>query len=56
MPDYKGGVNMEKRVTHVPAKPTLQALKRVAAYARVSSGKDARITRIVSNKPVLSFC
>ena len=34
---------MEKRVTHVPAKPTLQALKRVAAYARVSSGKDAML-------------
>ena len=34
---------MEKRVTHVPAKPTLQTLKRVAAYARVSSGKDAML-------------
>ena len=43
MPDYKGGVTMERRVTHVPAKPTLQALKRVAAYARVSSGKDAML-------------
>ena len=34
---------MEKQVTRVPVKPTLERLKNVAAYARVSSGKDAML-------------
>ena len=34
---------MEKQVTRVPAKPTLERLKNVAAYARVSSDKDAML-------------
>ena len=34
---------MEKQVMKLPAKPELQQLKRVAAYARVSSGKDAML-------------
>ena len=34
---------MEKQVTRVPIKPTLERLQNVAAYARVSSGKDAML-------------
>ena len=34
---------MEKQVTRVPVKPTLERLPNVAAYARVSSGKDAML-------------
>ena len=34
---------MEKQVTRVPVKPTLERLQNVAAYARVSSGKDAML-------------
>ena len=34
---------MEKRITVLPAKPKLETLKRVAAYARVSTGKDAML-------------
>ena len=34
---------MEKQVTRVPVKPTMERLKNVAAYARVSSGKDAML-------------
>ena len=34
---------MEKQVTRVPVKPTMERLKNVAAYARVSSDKDAML-------------
>ena len=34
---------MEKQVMKLPVKPTLQRLTNVAAYARVSSGKDAML-------------
>ena len=34
---------MEKQVTRVPVKPALERLQNVAAYARVSSGKDAML-------------
>lgn len=34
---------MEKQVTRVPVKPTMERLKNVATYARVSSGKDAML-------------
>ncbi len=34
---------MEKRIIKLPAKPSLQRLLRVAAYARVSTGKDAML-------------
>ena len=34
---------MDRQVTKMPAKPTLERLKNVAAYARVSSGKDAML-------------
>ena len=34
---------MEKQVMKLPVKPALQRLTRVAAYARVSSGKDAML-------------
>ena len=44
MPATKGGGIVEKQVMKLPVKPTLQRLTNVAAYARVSSGKDASIT------------
>ena len=34
---------MEKQVSKIPVTPKLERLKRVAAYARVSSGKDAML-------------
>ena len=34
---------MDRQVTRMPVKPTLERLKNVAAYARVSSGKDAML-------------
>ena len=34
---------MEKQVMRLPVKPSLQRLTRVAAYARVSTGKDAML-------------
>ena len=39
---------MEKQVTRVPVKPTLERLKNVAAYARVSSGKDAMLRSLAA--------
>jgi site-specific DNA recombinase len=40
----EGGFNMTKKVTKINAVPTaLKRRKRVAAYARVSSGKDAML-------------
>ena len=38
----RNGVDiMEKSITKLPSRPSLQRLTRVAAYARVSTGKDA---------------
>ena len=37
---------MEKQVMKLPVRPSLQRLTNVAAYARVSSGKDAIYTHI----------
>ena len=34
---------MEKQITYITAKPVLKRRKRVAAYARVSTGKDAML-------------
>ena len=39
----KGGESLQKQVMKLPVKPALQRLSRVAAYARVSSGKDAML-------------
>ena len=46
MPATKGGGIVEKQVMKLPVKPLLQRLTNVAAYARVSSGKDAIYTHI----------
>ena len=34
---------MEKQIQRIAARPRLEKRKRVAAYARVSSGKDAML-------------
>lgn len=44
---------MEKQVTRVPAKPTLERLKNVAAYARVSSDKDAMLHSLAAQ---VNYC
>lgn len=56
---------MEKQVTRVPVKPALEKLVNVAAYARVSSGKDAMLhslaaqvsyySRLISEHPGWRF-
>ena len=43
MPHYEGGGLLEKQVTKLAPKPKMEKKKKVAAYARVSSGKDAML-------------
>src|SRR5690554_7572468 len=39
---------MTKKITKIDALPKLESKKRVAAYARVSSGKDAMLNSLAS--------
>ena len=43
MSHYEGGDKMPRSITVVPKPPKLEQKKKVAAYARVSSGKDAML-------------
>lgn len=43
MPHYEGGGLLEKQITKLAPKPKMEKKKKVAAYARVSSGKDAML-------------